>query len=53
MDAPGLVILPTHRVVFGLENFSIFEMVAELQKYFEIEDVGPVSDAQDAVRSAT
>ena len=31
MDAPGLVILPTHRVVFGLENFSIFEMVAKLQ----------------------
>ncbi len=49
MDAPGLVILPTHRVVFGLENYSIFEMVAELQKYFEVEDVGPVSDAQDAV----
>ncbi len=49
MDAPGLVILPTHRVVFGLKDFSIFEMVAELQKYFEVEDVGPVSDALDAV----
>ena len=21
MDAPGLVVLPTHRVVFGLEGF--------------------------------
>jgi uncharacterized protein (DUF1015 family) len=50
MDAPGLVILPTHRVVFGLENFSIFEMVAELRKYFEVEDVGLVSDVQAAVR---
>jgi uncharacterized protein (DUF1015 family) len=50
MDAPGLVILPTHRVVFGLDNFSIFEMVAELRKYFEVEDVGLVSDVQDAVR---
>jgi uncharacterized protein (DUF1015 family) len=50
MDAPGLVILPTHRVVFGLEDFSIFEMVAKLQRYFEVEDVGPVSDAQDALR---
>ncbi|MGA2904174.1 MAG: DUF1015 domain-containing protein [Candidatus Korobacteraceae bacterium] len=50
MDAPGLVILPTHRVVFGLEDFSIFEMVAKLQRYFEVEDVGPVSDAQDALQ---
>ena len=31
MDAPGLVVLPTHRVVFGLEDFNIFEMVAELR----------------------
>jgi uncharacterized protein (DUF1015 family) len=50
MDAPGLVILPTHRVVFGLENFSIFEMVSKLREYFEIEDVGPVTDAHEAVR---
>jgi uncharacterized protein (DUF1015 family) len=49
MDAHGLVILPTHRVVFGLEDFSIFEMVAALQKYFEVEDVGPVSDVHQAV----
>ena len=42
MDAPGLVILPTHRVVFGLENFTIFEMVAELREYFEVEDLGAV-----------
>ncbi len=50
MDAPGLVILPTHRVVFGLEDFSIFDMVAELREYFEVEDLGPLSDAQEAVR---
>ncbi len=50
MDAPGLVILPTHRVVFGLEDFSIFETLTELRKYFEIEDVGPVSDISAAVQ---
>jgi len=50
MDAPGLVILPTHRVVFGLDDFSIFETVAELRHYFEVEDIGPVSDVQAAVR---
>ena len=50
MDSPGLVILPTHRVVFGLENFSIFEMVAELRDYFEVEDIGEVSDVGAAVQ---
>ncbi len=50
MDAPGLVILPTHRVVFGLENFSIFDMVAELRDYFDVEDIGPVSDVTVAVQ---
>jgi uncharacterized protein (DUF1015 family) len=50
MDAPGLVILPTHRVVFGLEGFSIFEMVAEVRDYFEVADIGEVTDVQDAVR---
>ncbi len=50
MDAPGLVILPTHRVVFGMENLAIFDMIAAVQKYFEVEDVGPVSNVQEAVR---
>jgi uncharacterized protein (DUF1015 family) len=44
MDAPGLVILPTHRVVFGLETFSIFDMVAKLQVNFEVEDLGPLAN---------
>jgi len=46
MDAPGLVILPTHRVVFGLEDFSIFGMVAKLQVNFEVEDVGPLTELE-------
>ncbi len=50
MDAPGLVILPTHRVVFGLENFDIFAKAAEVMQYFEIQDIGAMSDVQDAVR---
>ncbi len=49
MDAPGLVILPTHRVVFGLDNFSIFEMVAKLQANFEVEDVGVLTDVEAAL----
>ena len=47
MEAPGLVILPTHRVVFGLENFSIFETVAKLQANFEVEDIGPAGGGRN------
>jgi uncharacterized protein (DUF1015 family) len=50
MDSPGMVVLPTHRVVFGLENFTIFEMVAELRKFFEVEDLGPISDVLGALQ---
>ncbi len=34
MDAPGLLILPTHRVVHGLEGFSIAKFDANARKYF-------------------
>ncbi len=48
MDAPGLVILPTHRVVFGLEGFNIAK-AAEVMQYFEIQDLGAITDVRDAV----
>ncbi|MGB8769171.1 MAG: DUF1015 domain-containing protein [Candidatus Korobacteraceae bacterium] len=49
MDAPGLVVLPTHRVVFGMESFAIFDTVAKLQENFEVEDLGPLTDAAEAL----
>jgi uncharacterized protein (DUF1015 family) len=49
MDAPGLVVLPTHRVVFGMKGFAIFDMVAKLQKNFEVEDLGPLTGAAAAL----
>jgi len=49
MDAPGLVILPTHRVVFGLEGFNIFAKAAQVMQYFDIQDLGTVSDIQSLV----
>ncbi|MFI5115511.1 MAG: DUF1015 domain-containing protein [Terriglobales bacterium] len=49
MDAPGLVVLPTHRVVFGMAGFAIFDMVAKLQQNFEVEDLGPLTDAAAAL----
>ena len=49
MDAPGLVVLPTHRVVFGMEGFAIFDMAAKLQENFEVEDLGPLTNAAAAL----
>jgi uncharacterized protein (DUF1015 family) len=49
MDSPGLVVLPTHRVVFGLDAFDVAAMNAKLGKYFDVEDLGPVTDAKSAV----
>jgi len=49
MDSPGLVILPTHRAVFGLDNFSIFAMAAKLQVNFEVEDLGPLPEIEGAL----
>src|SRR5271157_1916614 len=49
MDSPGLVVLPTHRVVFGLEHFSIFQMVGKLQANFEVEDLGPLTEVEAAL----
>jgi uncharacterized protein (DUF1015 family) len=36
MDAEGLVILPTHRVVFGLPHFDVVRMVEQLRPYFAV-----------------
>ena len=48
MDTPGLVILPTHRVVFGLENFDFVTTLAKLKQYFAVENLGPATSPQDA-----
>ena len=49
MDSPGLVILPTHRVVFGLDNFSIFDTMTKLQENFEVEDLGAMDHLERAL----
>ncbi|MGB7556641.1 MAG: DUF1015 domain-containing protein, partial [Candidatus Korobacteraceae bacterium] len=49
MDAPGLLVLPTHRVVFGMEGFDIAKIGAKLQENFEVESLGPITDAAAAV----
>ena len=37
MDSEGLVILPTHRVVFGLEGFSAQGLEEKAKPYFDVE----------------
>ncbi len=39
MSAPGITILPGHRVVFGLADFSTAEFLEKAGPYFEIEQL--------------
>jgi uncharacterized protein (DUF1015 family) len=39
MDAPGITILPTHRVVHGLEGFSSPDFITRASAYFNIEEL--------------
>src|SRR5579863_6748223 len=50
LNAPGLVILPTHRVVFGLEDFNILARTSQVMEYFDVQDLGAITNVQDAVR---
>ena len=48
MDRPGLVILPTHRVAFGLPSSTLERLPAELGKFFNVEQVDAGVDAARA-----
>jgi uncharacterized protein (DUF1015 family) len=39
MDAPGITILPTHRVAFGLIGFHGREFAAKAEPYFTVEEI--------------
>jgi uncharacterized protein (DUF1015 family) len=49
MDAPGLVILPTHRVVFGLPEARLAEFPVTVRKFFNVEEVDAGVDGARAV----
>ncbi|HEV2276358.1 MAG TPA: DUF1015 domain-containing protein [Acidobacteriaceae bacterium] len=49
MDAGGLTILPTHRVVFGLNGLSTDQILDRMRPFFEIEPV-KATDAGELVR---
>ena len=48
MNSPGLLILPTHRVVHGLASFSADQLLAGAQKFFEVKEVDSALDAPGA-----
>ncbi len=37
MSDPGLVIYPTHRLIFGLEGHSLASLLPRLEKYFQVQ----------------
>ena len=48
MRDPGLLILPTHRVVHSLESFSVDNFQNSSRVFFEVEDAGPALDGARA-----
>jgi len=48
MDEPGLVVLPTHRVVSGLSPEAMANLPAKVRQYFNAEDVDPDISAERA-----
>jgi uncharacterized protein (DUF1015 family) len=49
MDSPGLLILPTHRVVYGLGDFSGEGFRSRASKFFSVEEADPALTAERAV----
>jgi len=45
MNSPGLLILPTHRVVHSLPSFSTDQFLARTRNYFNVEEVDVSVDA--------
>jgi len=48
MDSPGLVILPTHRVLHGLPDFSSSTLRDHARDFFRVEEIDPAFDAAGA-----
>jgi uncharacterized protein (DUF1015 family) len=48
MDRPGLLILPTHRLVFGLPTFSATQFQADARNFFNVEEVDTAVDSARA-----
>ena len=49
MHGTGLVVLPTHRVIHGLNDLDPAVLVAECAKWFDVEEADPkrLADIED------
>jgi uncharacterized protein (DUF1015 family) len=45
MEAPGITILPTHRVISGIDRFSSPDFITRASAYFDIEELPNGADA--------
>ena len=52
MENSGLVVLPTHRIVKGLDNFNSKDMLDKCAEYFEIKKVGCENCSQAELKDA-
>jgi uncharacterized protein (DUF1015 family) len=53
MDAPGITILPTHRVVFGLEGFSSPGFIARASEYYDVTELSASAPAAGLIAQLT
>jgi len=53
MDAPGITILPTHRVVFGLEGFSSPDFIIKASAFYKVTELPSATSAALAALDRT
>jgi uncharacterized protein (DUF1015 family) len=49
MNDPGLLVLPTHRVMHSLASFSVEDFQAASREFFEVEEIDPALDGARAM----
>ena len=53
MDAPGITILPTHRVVTGIENFSSPDFITKASAFYTITELDADAQAPGLIEALT
>jgi len=53
MDAPGITILPTHRVVTGIENFSSPDFITKASAFYTITELAADAEAPALIGALT
>ncbi|MBN1318834.1 MAG: DUF1015 domain-containing protein [Anaerolineales bacterium] len=52
MSNPGLIVLPTHRLIFGYDRFSSSELLEKASFYFSIKQMDSVENLQAKLENA-